>query len=618
MRIGLVGVGLLVMAYACGGENGATQDAPGASGADGGDAQAGGGSAHGGNKAQGGTQAMSGGHPSGGNSGNTGGNAAAGELSNEPQGGMPNQPQGGTAGTAQGGAPGEPQGGMPSEPQAGMPGEPRAGAPAAGEGGAGGAPVITIVDNPIVLAETKFLDYGSLRIGFTLPVDAATLQVTLAPVVPSKLKVAEIKQVDATTVDALLLDYHLPRDYQLNVSGKLDDGSPFQSMITLPGLGNGARVAFLTKQSGAGDLKNWPGAPADAATPRDAADAMCQAEADAAGLRGAFVAFLSQQGSYDAGCRAFGLDGLLANKCGQQAAPVDDAPWLGTTGLPIVDGATNVVSGFFQNAFEFYADGTRGQQVGIWTGTLLGAKAQTGTPGPTSADCVGWTMKVNFAEVTEFVGEYLLKYGEFGSGCGAGHRLLCLQVGAQFFGPSTLHETLGKRAFVSKGKLTGAMSFDNKTGVDAADALCQSEASGASYADASSFHAYLSTTQSDAVCHILGQAGKVSGKCGLSALPDAEPWRRADNYPIGTAAQLAKSSLTAPLSLAADGSAAFDQRPFTGTSSNGAAYTTCMDWSTADAGTTGVAGQTRALTNGWSFFTDSNCNFSQPVYCFEQ
>ena len=599
MRIGLVSVGLLVLAYACGGENAATQDAPGAGGADGGDAQTGGSSAHGGKATQAGTQAMSGGHPSG---ENPGGNAAAGEISSEPQAGMPSQPQGGAAGTAQGG----------------MPSGPRAGAPAAGEGGAGGAPVITIVDNPIVLAETKFLDYGSLRIGFTLPVDAATLQVTLAPVVPSKLKVAETKQVDATTVDALLLGYHLPRDYQLNVSGKLDDGSPFQSAITLPGLANGARVAFLTKQSGTGDLKNWPGAPGDVQAPRDAADAMCQAEADTAGLRGAFVAFLSQQGSYDAGCRAFGLDGLLANKCGQQTAPVDDAPWLGTTGLPIVDGATNVVSGFFQNAFEFNADGTRSQQVGIWTGTLLGAKAQTGTPGPTSADCVGWTMKVNFAEVTEFVGEYLLKYGEFGSGCGTGHRLLCLQVGSQFFGPSTLHEVGGKRAFVSKGKLTGAMSFDNKTGVDAADALCQSEASGASYANASSFYAYLSTTQTDAVCHILGQTGKVSGKCGLAALPDAEPWRRADNYPIGTAAQLATSSLTAPVSLAADGSAAFDQSPFTGTSSNGAAHTTCTDWSTADAGTTGAAGQTRALTNGWSFFTDSNCSLPQPVYCFEQ
>jgi hypothetical protein len=251
----------------------------------------------------------------------------------------------------------------------------------------------------------------------------------------------------------------------LSVVGKLADGTPFQSAATLPGLNNGARVAFLTKQSGTGNVKGWPGASPTAASARDAADGICQGEADTAGLRGTFVAFLSAQGAYDAGCRAFGLDGLLVNKCGQQQAPVDDAPWLGTTGLPIVD--------------------------------------------------------------------------------------------------------------------------------------------------------YLSTTATDAVCHILGLTGKVGAKCGLAALPDTDPWRRADNYPIGTAAQLVKSNLTAPVAFAADASLAFDQRPWTGTNSNGSAYTTCGDWTVDDTGT-GVCGYGRALTNGWSFFTDANCSFSEPVFCFEK
>jgi hypothetical protein len=571
MRNAIAVVGVLVLVYACGADKNGVNDA--ASGADGGEAP------NGGTDATGGAAPQAGSHSTG---GGKGGVANGGEAGSE-------MPSGGSAA-----------------------GEPTGGAAGEANGGAAG------VDNQVVLEQTKFLDYGVLRVGFTLPVDAATLELALTPRVPSKLMAAEIKQVDATTVDALLLDYHLPRDYELTVSGELDDGTPFQTVATLPGLDNGARVAFLTKQSGLGDLMSWPGAPADAATPRDAADGICQAEADAVGLRGTFVAFLSKLGSYDAGCRAFGLDGLLGNKCGQQVAPVDDAPWLGTTGLPIVEGASNIVSGSFQNAFAFYADGTRSQQVGIWTGTVDGAKAQTGAPGPNSADCGGWTATTNYAEVTEFVGEYLLKYGEFGSGCASAHRLLCLQTGGEFFGPSTLHQVSGKRTFVSKGQLTGAMSFGGKTGVDAADALCQAEAAGATYANAARFHAYLSTTQTDAICHILGLTGKVGTKCGLDAFPDADPWRRADDYPVGTAAQLVKSDLTAPIALAPDESAQSTQWPWTGTSSNGAAGTTCTDWSSGAFADTGFSGTPRALTNGWSLYTDSHCNSPQPVYCFEQ
>jgi hypothetical protein len=172
--------------------------------------------------------------------------------------------------------------------------------------------------------------------------------------------------------------------------------------------------------------------------------------------------------------------------------------------------------------------------------------------------------------------------------------------------------------FVSKGKLTGAMSFDGKAGRDAADALCQSEAGTANYANAASFHAYVSTSDDDAICHVLGATGKVGTKCGLGAFSTSNPWRRADNYPVGTAAQVAQADLTAPIAFAADGSAQFEQRPWTGTNSNGNAITTCMNWGSADFANTGGAGLARALTNGFTFYTDSHCNGSQPVYCFEQ
>jgi hypothetical protein len=584
MRRLLVGVGLLTWSYACGSDGGGSQP---------------GGEVVGGAGGEGDTAA-------GGSTAGRTGNGGTPSIGGTSEGGAPPMSDGGSTPVGEGGMPGNVQGGMPGEAQAGTAN--------AGEGGEAGSSATGPVQNPILPEGTHFLDYGVLRVAFSLPVKAASLSATLTP----SLRVSEIKQVDATTVEVRLLDYHLPRDYTLEVSGNTNDARAFQTQSQLPGLSNGSRVAFITKASGTGALKGWADAPLGALTPRDAADAICQGEAGAAQLKGKFVAFLGEQGKYDPGCRAFGLDGLLANKCGQANAPTDDAPWLSPTGLPIVNGATNVISGAWQNAFSFYADGTRAQQVGIWTGAITGAKAQTGAPGPTSSDCVGWTLNTNFAEVTEFVGEYLIRYEEFGSGCGTSHELLCLQVGGNFFGPSTLHTVLGKRTFVSKGKLTGAMSYDGKTGRNAADALCQAEASSANYANASNFHAYLSTSDDDAVCHILGLTGKASAKCGLAALPATNPWRRPDDYPVGTAAQIALANLTAPIAFAADGSAQFEQRPWTGTSSNGGVSSTCQNWSSGDMANSGACGLARALTNGFTLFTDGKCNAAQPVYCFEQ
>ena len=47
------------------------------------------------------------------------------------------------------------------------------------------------------------------------------------------------------------------------------------------------------------------------------------------------------------------------------------------------------------------------------------------------------------------------------------------------------------------------------------------------------------TAATDALCYVLGKTGKVADNCGLAALPATDPWRRVDNYPIGTAAELA-------------------------------------------------------------------------------
>lgn len=492
----------------------------------------------------------------------------------------------------------------------GIGGQAMGGADGDGEAGAAGAGAqgAVVVKVGIIEQTTRFLEYGKLRIAFERGVDAETLAVDLSPRLPDKLVVTGTSQVDDATVDVSLGYYHLPRDYQLSVSGSLSDGTPFEASGEIPGLGNGARAAFLSEQAGTGALSSWPGVP-DGATPLEAADSVCQKEAEAAGLRGTFQAFLSVYGSVDAGCRALGRDGTITNNCGAAAMPVDRAPFLSIDGRPIADGATGIMADSWAIPIPFHANGKAATPFYTWAGSISGAK------GFNNADCAGWTATTGNGLPTRQSGERLVEY-EFSTACSSVAALLCLQTTGTFFGPSNLHHAGVKRAFVSKGKLFGAMSFDAKTGVAAADALCQSEAAGASLANADKFKAYLGTNETDALCYVLGQGGKVADNCGLDALSARDPWRRVDDYPIGSAAELAAGSLTAPLSLAADGTRMTSERPRTGTQLDGSTTWNCDDWSgTASYSLSGHPGFiTGDFTSHWTTDCDSE---ETSVYCFE-
>jgi hypothetical protein len=557
-----VGVVLLLGAYGCG------DDAPGSSP-----------SSQAGEGGEGGSSGASAGKAGGGGKASQAGAAAAGSpgaAGAEPG----NGGNDGTAGADEGGA-------------------------ATGEGGGAGASAVTV---DIVAGETNFLDYGTLRIGFAQPVDAPTLSVALSPAVPAKLLATTAVQVDATTVDVTLAYYHLPLDYQVTVAGSLPDATPFQASATIPGLDNGARAAFISLQSGKGAFSGWAGAPQNA-TALEIADHVCQSEADAAGLRGTFQAFLSIYGNVDAGCRALGLSGTIAGNCGQASMPVDDAPFLRLDGAPVVEGATEIIAGGWDTPIGFHANGTLATPFYTWTGSTLGAK------GFNNGDCTGWTVTTGNGLPAYQVGERLLEY-EINRPCDITSNLLCLQTGAEFFGPSTLHHAGSKRAFVSKGHLWGTMSFDNKTGVAAADALCQSEASAQSLPNAATYRAYLGTADTDALCYILGQTGKVLDNCGLAELPDNDPWRRVDDYPVGTALELASGKLQSPLALAADGTLMTNERPRTGADLEGTTSANCNDW----AGTAfySISGHPSFATGHWMSHWTTDCDGEEAsVYCFE-
>jgi hypothetical protein len=485
-------------------------------------------------------------------------------------------------------------------------------------GGASSIDIPELVD----LSRTRFLDYGELRVGVTQPVQATTLQFAFTPSTPTQLIATSATAVDATTLDVTLAYYHLPIDYQVTISGSLTDGTRFTTTAVIPGLNNGSRVAFVTKQYGTGDLKSWPNAPAAAATGREAGDGICQAEAEAVGFKGKFVAFLSSstaaQGLYDAGCRAFGLMGALPN-CGQTTVPVDNAPWLSTAGLPIVEGATSIVGNKWLTTIPFHADGTYAD-----TGTQPYRSLSWGGTRPdmtrSTRDCTGWSVATTSVrgDCIGYPGEYLPEFDTNVGDCSEPLKLVCLQVNSTFFGPNTLHHVAGKRVFASTGKLTGAMSFGGQVGIDAADLLCQTDAASAGIANAANFHAYLSTSSADALCHVLGASGAVSNKCGLANLP-GEAWRRLDDYPLATPAQfsaLSSQYLTTPVLYAADGTRLVTtrERIWTGAGWDGA-ITNCSNWSLTTVN--GYSGVATAIHMAFSYFASLPGTTNQRVYCFE-
>jgi hypothetical protein len=272
-------------------------------------------------------------------------------------------------------------------------------------------------------------------------------------------------------------------------------------------------------------------------------------------------------------------------------------------------GATNLALDNWAIPIGYHIDQTPAPQASIWTGSRSGAVSS-------GADCTGWSAASAFGTIAIFADELIPTYDGNGV-CSVSQNLLCIQVGGPFFGQKTFQERPGKRVFVSKGTLTGAMSFGANTGIGAADALCQSEASDAGYLNASRFRAYLSTSADDALCHVLGTTGKVLSKCGLSELSTSEGWSRSDGFSIGPASEIAKSRLVAPILLAADQTRRVSASPWTGTTANGLASDTCNDWTSGDILVDSVVGVARGTSSGWTNYLGASCNMANPVYCFE-
>jgi hypothetical protein len=162
------------------------------------------------------------------------------------------------------------------------------------------------------------------------------------------------------------------------------------------------------------------------------------------------------------------------------------------------------------------------------------------------------------------------------------------------------------------------------TGLAAGDAICQARANAAGLPG--TYKAWLSTSTTDAYCHIQGFDGYTkSGKCGQASLPVAAgPWVRTDGYPFAdTIDKLvdnasAYGQVFAPVLLNENGDAVVSSWYYTGTYGDGTVGSThCNNWTSNASSSLGDSGNTWGTTGWWSDGGGNDCDSVQPLLCMQ-
>jgi hypothetical protein len=360
---------------------------------------------------------------------------------------------------------------------------------------------------------------------------------------------------------------------------------------------DGPNMAFTTSVTGSGNLSSW--ADAGGNTGLAAADAVCQARADAAGLSGAFVAWMSDS-TDDAYCRVHGLSGKVDDDCGQADLPSDAGPWIRTDGFAFAGSISQMVMGVVYAPLRFDefgsrvpayssvftatdSDGTlRTDSCSDWTSTTAGTFGRSGNPETTGSRWTG-------------AGDTL---------CSGTAAIMCLETGAG--GALPAFASSGQIVFISsvggQGDLSEWPGAGSATGVAAGDAVCRNLANTAGFANTVKFKAWLSD----------------SGSTGVSRLAGGGPWVRPDGVKVAdNAADLTDGELFAPINVTNTMQYDFGTGVWTGTLETGTmAASMCSDW--ADTTAQGTAGSAVHADGSWTDFTQLVCSGGTfSIYCFE-
>jgi hypothetical protein len=180
------------------------------------------------------------------------------------------------------------------------------------------------------------------------------------------------------------------------------------------------------------------------------------------------------------------------------------------------------------------------------------------------------------------------------------------------------------------GDLSSWADAGGRTGLAAADAVCQARASAAGLAG--EFRAWLSDDNDDAYCRIHNLTGKKAANCGQATLPVAAgPWVRTDGHPFAAAIDdlVDAGKVYAPVRYDEFGAPVLVGSPdpfyFTGTREDGTLASVgrgdphCGNWTDRAGGVVGGVdvGSRDGTTQLWTSGMSTSCHHPRPLLCLQ-
>lgn len=357
---------------------------------------------------------------------------------------------------------------------------------------------------------------------------------------------------------------------------------------------------FTTSLVGPALFSLWPSAPNDGLI---GADTICNERAQAGGLSGAFVAWLSD-GADDAYCRVHGLNGKVSNRCNQVTLPATAGPWIRLDGLPFAMGIRELVRGeiLYPPCCNEYGGDTI---AGCWTGT--GANGEAIPEGPYSGTCQNWTTRATGNGATAGISSGTTRrwtQSPYRAACDFQLALVCLEIGEGAL--PTFTPRTGRTAFATSiagpGNLSTWAEAGGATGRLAGDTICRTLATSAGLANSGNFLAWLST----------------SGSYASTRFVNGTPWVRLDGVEIAAdTSSLTASALTGSISMTEQGEYV-EGFAWTGTNYRSNPGADCNAWtSTLVTGIVGDINATNDASADWTDYDTAACDSPRRLYCLE-
>jgi hypothetical protein len=385
---------------------------------------------------------------------------------------------------------------------------------------------------------------------------------------------------------------------------------------TLPAAKTHSLVGFVSRASGNGNILGWAAVPEPLpSSSLEAGNAICQAEADAAGLKGTFIAWLPTA-ARDPVCLIQGLPGLAATNCDRGGVlSMPNFAWVRPDGLPLLANADGMHDNTWRTRIALYADGAPvppGNSV--WIGKPMSVD-------PNSTLCADWTSSSTNDRALSFnLPETTMPFRLFPPlpDCSHVAHLLCLQLGRNGVELGAAHARAGRRIFASRTLHTGALVSGSTLGLEAGDAICAADAGGAGLTSETGWVAWLSSSTADAACRIDGLTGTLGNACDFGTRPADRSFVRADGVVVASGlSDLTDGSVFEPLMVQADLDSSASNLIWTGTNDSGSANPVHCDGFTSTSGM-GMRGLF-ARTRNWSGTTSgSACTTEFPILCVER